>query len=108
MREFVSFASLLVCATAVHAQTPVRQEPVAPPAAEAAAGTSVGIPAPAIDIAPRSVTADDVSAVRIQAPSSAGTLSDGDAMAQDITAPQNFWWLVGGIVLAGLILAVLL
>jgi hypothetical protein len=33
---------------------------------------------------------------------------DIDQPAQDITAPQNFWWLVGAIVLAGIILAVLL
>ena len=112
MRVLVSFASLLICATAAQAQAPVRQDPVAPPAAEAAAAATLDaatpVPADLVDVKARSVTAADIGAVRLPAPSASETPSDTDEAAQDITAPRNFWWLVGGIVLAGIILAVLL
>lgn len=111
MKALVSFASLLLCASAAQAQSPDRQNPVAPPAAEAAS-TAAEAAAPAatavVDVKARAVTAAEVGAVRLPAPAPAETPTDSDEAAQDITAPRNFWWLVGGIVLAGIILAVIL
>ncbi|MGH7465892.1 MAG: hypothetical protein ACREK1_12000, partial [Longimicrobiales bacterium] len=127
MRRFLTFALLFVCTTAVQAQEPAAREAVeplepaatqaeAPPTAtaatkpaptETAATVSAPVrapdaPVPVVDMNPRSSTASAVNAATLRAP------VDVDETAQDITAPRNFWWLVGAIVLAGIILAVLL
>lgn len=114
MRKLTVFALLLFCATAVQAQEPVTQQPVEPvtteaaPAAPAPAPTEAGparapdAPVPSVDLSPRSPTAAAIDAATMRAP------ADMDEAAQDVTAPRNFWWLVGAIVLGGIILAVLL
>jgi hypothetical protein len=55
-----------------------------------------------IDLKTRSATASAVEAATMRAPA-----PDADVV-QDVNPPPNFWWLVGGIVLAGVILAILL
>ncbi|HSK17604.1 MAG TPA: hypothetical protein VK912_00580 [Longimicrobiales bacterium] len=111
MRRLTAFALLFFCATAVQAQDPVPQEPVttevapaapAPAAAEAAPARAPEAPVPSVDLSPRSPTATAIDAATMRAP------ADMDEAAQDVTAPRNFWWLVGAIVLGGIILAVLL
>jgi hypothetical protein len=112
MRTFLPFALLFVGAAAVQAQEPVAQEPVERAATEASrteAQATEGAPVPAreepapvADLKPRSEAASAIDAATLRAP------VDVDETAQDITAPRNFWWLVGAIVLAGVILAVLL
>ena len=106
MKKYVPFAMLFLCATAVEAQTPVVQEPVeatpvAPAPAEAAPVTDRTAP-PVVDLKTHSVTASAVEAARLRAPA-----PDADVMVVQ-NPPPNFWWLVGGIVLAGVILALLL
>ena len=116
MKKLTAFALLFACATAIQAQEPVTQEPVtqepvtteaaaaAPvsPPAQAAPASAPDAPVPSVDLSPRSPTAAAIDAATMRAP------ADMDEAAQDITAPRNFWWLVGAIVLGGIILAVLL
>lgn len=110
MRKLLTSALLFVCATAVQAQEPVAQDPVEAPAAASApapaAADAPAAPAPdapvKVDLKTRSAAAAAVEAATIRAP------VDFDETAQDVTAPRNFWWLVGAIVLAGVILALVL
>lgn len=110
MKRILTSALLLVCASAVQAQDPVTQERTEAPAAVStpapAAADAPAAPAPdapvKVDLKTRSAAAAAVEAATIRAP------VDFDEAAQDVTAPRNFWWLVGAIVLAGVILAVLL
>jgi hypothetical protein len=111
MRKLTAFALLFFCATAVQAQEPVTPQPAtieaapAPPApapAEATPARAPDAPVPSVDLSPRSRTAAAIDAATMRAP------ADMDEAAQDVTAPRNFWWLVGAIVLGGIILAVLL
>lgn len=111
MKKYLPFAMLFICASAIEAQEPVVNEPVAqatveaasvtPTPAEEAAATD-GTAPPVIDLKTRSATASAVEAATMRAPA-----PDADVV-QDINTPPNFWWLVGGIVLAGVILAILL
>lgn len=106
MRIYVPFAMLFICATAVEAQEPVAQEPVeatsaTPAPAEAEPVTDRTAP-PVVDLKTHSVTASAVEAATLRAPA-----PDVDEMVMQ-DPPRNFWWLVGGIVLAGVILAILL
>lgn len=110
MSRVLPFVLLFVSATAVQAQKPAEPQPVEPPtaieapaapAAETAPGQAPDTP-PTVDLKNRSEAAAAVDAATIRAP------VDFDEAAQDVTAPRNFWWLVGAIVLAGVILAVLL
>jgi hypothetical protein len=109
MRKYLPFAMLFICATTVQAQEPVAQEPVeaatvqAAPAASEAAVASDRAPAPVVDLKTRSATATAVDAATLRAPA-----PDADNMVQEINTPTNWWWMVGGIVLAGVILALLL
>jgi hypothetical protein len=111
MRKYLPFAMLFICATAVQAQEPVAQEPVEATTvetAQAAASIDASVttdrtPAPAIDLKTRSATATAVDAATMRAPA-----PDVDNVTQDIDAPNNWWWMVGGIVLAGVILALIL
>lgn len=111
MKKYLPFALLFICASAIEAQEPVANEPVAQAPAEAASVTPT--PAdeaavtdrgerPVIDLKTRSATASAVEAATMRAPA-----PDVDVV-QDVNPPRNFWWLVGGIVLAGVILAILL
>lgn len=108
MRKLLTTALLFVCATAVQAQEPVAQEPIQAPAAATAPAAADAPAAPApdapvkVDLKTRSAAAAAVEAATIRAP------VDFDETAQDVTAPRNFWWLVGAIVLAGVILALVL
>lgn len=112
MRKVLAFVLMTVCATAVQAQDPVAPAPDAPvateavtidaPATEAVTTPKRGSDVPVIDMNPRNTTAAAVDAATLRAP------VDVDENAQDVTAPRNFWWLVGAIVLAGILLAVLL
>lgn len=111
MKKYLPFATLFICATAIEAQQPVANQPVmqdpvedasvAPVPAEEAAVTDRTAP-PVIDLKTRSATASAVEAATMRAPA-----PDADVV-QDVNPPPNFWWLVGGIVLAGVILAILL
>ena len=111
MKKYVPFAMLFICASAIEAQEPVVSEPVAeapvegalvtPTPAEEAAATDRTAPL-VIDLKTRSATASAVEAATMRAPA-----PDVDVV-QDVNPPPNFWWLVGGIVLAGVILALLL
>lgn len=110
MRKLLALALLLVSSTAVHGQEPAAQERADAPAATESAVT----PASQLPEEPAPVTTPKVdmlghtaNASRDIAPLRAPADFDQPA-AQDITAPQNFWWLVGAIVLGGIILAVLL
>lgn len=112
MRKYLPFAMLFICATAVQAQEPVAQEPAQPATVEAdpatpalaeAAVSSDGAPAPVVDLKTRSATATALDAATMRAPA-----PDADSMVQEIDAPANWWWMVGGIVLAGVILALIL
>ena len=112
MRKVLAFVLMTVCATAVQAQERVAPAPDAPvaidavtveaPPAETATTPKRGNDVPVIDMNPRNTTAAAVDAATMRAP------VDVDETAQDVTAPRNFWWLVGAIVLAGIVLAVLL
>jgi hypothetical protein len=111
MKKYFPFALLFICASAIEAQEPVVNEPVvnapveaasvSPAPAEEAAVTGRAAP-PVIDLKTRSATASAVEAATMRAPA-----PDADVV-QDVNPPPNFWWLVGGIVLAGVILAILL
>lgn len=111
MRKVLAFALLFVSATAVQAQEPAVQEavesptaieaPAAPSASDAGPATAPETP-PTVDLKTRSAAASAVDAATMRAP------VDFDEAAQDVTAPRNFWWLVGAIVLAGVILALVL
>ncbi|HEX2167875.1 MAG TPA: hypothetical protein VHG09_11645 [Longimicrobiales bacterium] len=112
MRKLLAFVFLFVSATGVQGQDPVTQEPAEPSkTAEAPAtaesqvepeGPASETRTPKVDMMSHSAAtaAHDVATVRAPV--------DFDQPAQDVTAPQNFWWLVGAIVLGGIILAVLL
>ena len=102
MRKFVMCALLFGFTSAAQAQEPVAREPVAATPAEEAAAPAPDAPAPVVDLKPGSATAAAIDAATLRAP------VDADDTVQDVTAPRNFWWLVGAIVLAGVILAVLL
>ncbi|HSJ30492.1 MAG TPA: hypothetical protein VK933_03600 [Longimicrobiales bacterium] len=109
MRKLTAFALLFICATAAQAQEPVTPQPAtieaapaAPAPAEATPARAPDAPVPSVDLSPRSPTAAAIDAATMRAP------ADMDEAAQDVTAPRNFWWLVGAIVLGGIILAVLL
>jgi hypothetical protein len=102
---------LFICASAIEAQEPVVNEPVAQAPVEAASVTPTPaeeaavtdrVARPATDLKTRSATASAVEAATMRAPA-----PDADVI-QDVNPPPNFWWLVGGIVLAGVILAILL
>ena len=111
MKKYLPFALLFICASAIDAQEPAANEPAAqspveaasvtPTPAEGAAVTDPTAP-PVIDLKTRSATASAVEAATMRAPA-----PDADVV-QDVNPPPNFWWLVGGIVLAGVILAILL
>jgi hypothetical protein len=109
MKKILTFALLFVCASAVEAQEPTRDVPApsaieaAAPAAPAAAApaTAPAPEAPVVDLRVRSATSAAIDAATLRAPAPAA-----EAVVQD--APRNFWWLVGAIVLAGIILAVVL
>jgi hypothetical protein len=111
MKKYLPFAMLFICASAIEAQEPVVKETVVQPTFEAASVTPTpaeeGVVTnsdtrPVIDLKSRSATASAVEAATMRTPA-----PDVD-VAQDINPPPNFWWLVGGIVLAGVILAILL
>jgi hypothetical protein len=111
MKKYLPFAMLFICASAVEAQEPVVDEPVAQTRAETASVTPTPAEGaavtdrtarPVIDLKTRSATASAVEAATMRAPA-----PDVD-LVQDVNPPPNFWWLVGGIVLAGVILALLL
>lgn len=106
MRKVLSFAVLFLCAGAVQAQEPVAQEPIEPVPASMTAVELAEPAAPVFDMKTQTRTdAAGLSELRLRAPAPADAGVDA-AMVQDI--PRNFWWLVGGIVLAGIILAVIL
>jgi hypothetical protein len=111
MKKYLPFAMLFICASAIEAQEPVVNEPVAQAPVEAASVTPTPaeeaavtdrVARPATDLKTRSATASAVEAATMRAPA-----PDADVV-QDVNPPPNFWWLVGGIVLAGVILAILL
>ncbi|MBR9990475.1 MAG: hypothetical protein KFH98_12010 [Gemmatimonadetes bacterium] len=109
MRKILTFAMLFACATAVQAQEAPREAgeavPVEATTVESAA-TAEAVPAetpvPTVDLNPRNTTAGAIDAATLRAP------ADFDEAAQDVTTPRNFWWLVGAIVLGGIILALVL
>ena len=102
MRKIVMCVLLFGFTSAAQAQEPVVREPVPPPLTEEATTPAPDAPAPVVDLKPRSTTAAAIDAATLRA------AVDADDTVQDVTAPRNFWWLVGAIVLAGVILAVLL
>ncbi|CAN5697937.1 hypothetical protein BH23GEM10_BH23GEM10_09580 [soil metagenome] len=109
MKMILPFALLFVSATAVQAQEPVKTAPVDPTPVVAPTLTQqapIDLDAPIVPAlqadaeTDRAVTTTD----RVNAESST---SDAPAAAVQNT-PRNWWWLVGALVLAGVILAVLL
>lgn len=74
---------------------------VPPPAEDAVTATAA---APALAPAPDAAPAPDLRLDRVEARQAA----DQPAAVQDMPARGSFWWLVGVIVIAGIILAVVL
>lgn len=111
MKAFLPFAVLLVAVTAVPADAQVRvvqDEPatvVAPTLSSPDAETLPTTPVLKAETRSSDTGETAVDAETDRASSSADAPAER-AMMQD--TPRNFWWLVGGIVLAGVILAVLL
>jgi hypothetical protein len=102
MKQFLLFALMFSCAAAVQAQEPAGQDPAEPAAERELSVPAEEAPVPVVDLKTRSATAAAVDAATLRAP------ADMDLVDQSIDAPRNFWWLVGAIVLAGIILAVVL
>jgi hypothetical protein len=104
MKLFIPAALLVVSATTLQAQEPARiaAEPtpiVAPaPAKWTATPALTPAPAPATDQAASTVTSKATATKETSAKSASVVRAQ----------PANFWWMVGAIVLAGVILAVLL
>lgn len=102
MKAVLPFALLFVCTAAVQAQAPARTQPTEPPPAQAAPASDGASSTPAPPQSTRRATASEISAVRLRAP------VERDDTDQGFDPPRNFWWTVGAIVLAGIILAILL
>lgn len=105
MKLVLPIVILLACGTAVEAQQRVNTLPESVPVVAPAA-----VVAPAVQTVPiLPVPAADAETVETDAAAATATI---DAPAEHAVAaqstPNNFWWLVGGIVLAGVILALLL
>lgn len=110
MKMILPFALLFVSATAVQAQEPVKTAPVEDPTPVVAPTLTqqapIDLDAPIVPALQADAETDKAANAtdRVNAESNS---SDAPAAAVQDT-PRNWWWLVGAMVLAGVILAVLL
>jgi len=96
MRIAVLLTTLLCCATVAHAQQAHLDAPAENPAHVAVVEMTAEMDATTTELAP----------VQVEAQTTV-TGSSAEAAMQP-TTPMNWWWLVGAIVIAGIILAVIL
>jgi microcystin-dependent protein len=96
MRIAVLLTTLLCCATVAHAQQANLEAPAENPVPVAVAEVNAEMDAATTELAP----------VQVEAQTTV-TGSNAEAAMQPAT-PMNWWWLVGAIVIAGIILAVIL